>query len=135
MSTPIDRESLVSLVITEGSQRAAARKLGISDQQASKWMREPDTLDLIRTARRDLLSGVLAETRKHLTSSINVLAEISKDPHQVASARVAAASKLLDTADRLSEQLEVSIRIEAIESKLEERTISTHRQGGRVIQQ
>lgn len=128
------REGLVAAMMTHGNQKAAAEAVGISPATASNWLKEPSTLELIREARRDLLSGILAETRKHLTASVNVLAEVQGDAANPASARVAAARSILDVSERLADQMETQERIAQIERRLDGRT-TVQRPGAKVMEQ
>ncbi|MCH8564730.1 hypothetical protein LTH96_03090 [Nesterenkonia sp. LB17] len=133
MTGALDRETLATAYIAEGSMTRAAQIAGVSLSTASRRLNEPETLEIIRDARRGLLTKVLSTLEVHVLKSVATLAEIQNDQAAPSTARVQAANSILSRVESLAEQLEVQERLTVLEDALKATRAPSTRRGGEVI--
>lgn len=98
---------------------AAAKKAGISERTGYRWLREdPEFRRRHREAKRQAIEHCTVLLAAGAHGAVAVLLKIANDAAAPASARVAAAGKVLDVALRAVELDDVAGRLEALEAAL-----------------
>ena len=93
----------------------AAKAVGVSESTMYRWMEKEDFLDSLREARQQAIKIAMAQLQQCTGNMIKVLSTIAEDKKAPYSARVSAASKLLDSAIRITEDEEIIARLKRLE--------------------
>lgn len=94
----------------------AAKLAGISVATAWRWAADPAFRDEYRKAAADALQVALGRLQAASGAAVGVLAAIMDDAGQPGAVRVAAAGRVLDTALRATELLDLAARVAALET-------------------
>ena len=116
--TPTARQRQFVVVLAGSTVEDAAKSVGISERTGYRWL----TLPAVRAELRQLQDNALAEAALRLaramTSAVATLERIMADDSANANARVGAARALLDNGIRYQEVLELTERVQQLESRL-----------------
>ncbi len=86
------REKAISLLLSERTIEAAAKKCGVTRRTLHRWMREPQFRDALMEARAELLKTATRTLTRNSVKAADVLAKIfSSKPKPNQSANVSAA--------------------------------------------
>ena len=113
--TPQQQKACLAL-LTEPTIAAAAAKAGVGERTLYRWLARDDFVEAYREARRKALGQAVARLQQLSSGAVAVLAQVAADKTAPASARVAAASKILDTAIKAVELEDLEQRIAALEA-------------------
>jgi len=94
-----ENEALIrAAVLAAGgcSGRSIASQLGVSEGTVCRWRATPKFRARVNQLQAEFQSTAIAELRKLATSAVQTLNDIMRDPEAPATARVAAASQVLD---------------------------------------
>src|SRR5215467_2074745 len=109
------QELTISALLTCDALSTAASQAGIAEATLYRWLKEETFQDVYREARRQLVQQSIAQVQRATGEAVETLREVMHDPLAAASARVAAARAILDTAFRGIEAEDMLARIEALE--------------------
>jgi len=115
--SPRQRWYLAAL-ITRGGVAGACRATGVGRRTAFTWLTQPDFRAVLREQQNALVREATAGALHRMGIGLDVLTVIAQDIQQPPAARVAAASKLIDTAMNLYELSDLTERIEQLEMAL-----------------
>jgi hypothetical protein len=93
------QEALIAALLTEPTHAAAAKKAGVSEATAQRWLRRPDFQAAYRRARRRLVEGAVGRIQAATGQAVDTLLAVAKDGKKDGD-RVRAAVALLDYAFR-----------------------------------
>src|ERR671932_1069491 len=123
MATPDARltpkqELLIAALLSSPTIQDAAKTAGVSETSAHRWLRTDEgfTAAYLK-ARREAVGQAIARLQQLSSGAVAVLAQVASDKQAPASARVAAASKILDTAIKAVELEDLEARIAALEQQ------------------
>lgn len=110
-----DEQRILDTVLATPTRRKAAEVLGVSEATLYRHLREPHMREAERRARLEQLADATATLQKLAAQAAATLAVIMLSQSAPYSARVTAASKLLDMAYRATEIQEIEARLDALE--------------------
>lgn len=114
------QEALARAIASGKGVTDADALAGVPKRTSYTWRRSPEFIRRVqelRSAMTDAAMGLLAES---LSGAITTLVKISQDHETPVGARVAACRAILENALRFRETLEITTRLDALESRLEE---------------
>ena len=114
--TPQQQKACLAL-LTEPTIAAAASKAGVGERSLYRWLDRDDFAAAYREARRKALGQAIARLQQLSSGAVAVLASIAGNAALPTGARVAAASKILDTAIKAVELEDLEARIAALEQQ------------------
>ncbi len=119
-------EAFIAALLTEATIAEAAKKAGISEATALRWLKLPDVQTAYRAARREVVQHALASIQRATSEAVEAL---QRNLHATTGAvQVSAARALLEYAVRAVEIDDLGERVERIEEALEAQQDSGHRQ-------
>ena len=107
-------EQFIAALLTESTVEAAARKAGIGDVTAWRWMNDRAFADQYREARREAMRHTTARLQGASLESVDALREIQRSGESE-SARVSAARTILEQALKAADPEDVQQRLDALE--------------------
>jgi hypothetical protein len=111
-SLPIRQERALVSLLEEPSVEAAAAKAGVSRTTLWRWTQEQAFRSAYEDARREMTSQALDDLNRATCQAVETLRSVMRDTQASASARVAAAKVVLDSA--------LTVRLEELEQRLRE---------------
>jgi hypothetical protein len=111
--------ALLAALLVEPTIAEAARKASVPERTAYRRLTEPDFAQAYRRARWEAVEHATCRLQTTAGAAVETLGAIMKDPAVTATARVAAARAVLDTAFRATE-LEFGERLDRIEAAIAE---------------
>lgn len=115
MSKKVKDETLLSALLTSSSIREASRICGLSESQIYERMRNPEFAKRYRDSRRELLTGCMAGLQASLGEAVNVISQIMRNEEVSPQIRLNACESILRNSMKLTEQIDIMERLEAIE--------------------
>ena len=112
------QELLIAALLSSPTIQDAAKTAGVSETSAHRWLRTDEgfTAAYLK-ARREAVGQAIARLQQLSSGAVAVLASIAGNATLPTGARVAAASKILDTAIRAVELEDLESRIAALEQQ------------------
>lgn len=115
MTESVQGKTAAALAIAAGrSNEQAAREAGVSARTVARWRAKDGFEDDIRTARRHLLNQLVNELEAGVREAVTVLRDALKD--EAPAVRVRAASVLLGALPTITDHVDLSDRIAALEN-------------------
>lgn len=111
----------LAALLSEPTQEAAAKRVGLSARTIRRYLAEPEFLEAYQQAHARLVEDATQRMQRGLSSAVDALQEIAKDPDAGKTARVAAARSLLEQALRYTELSDIMSRIAKLEELAGER--------------
>ena len=105
-------------MLTNSTVRAAATACEISETQIYARLRNPDFKARYDKARRELLERNTAALQAHLGAAIETMGEICADAEVSAQTRLNAATAIINSSLKLTEQTDILTRLTALEETL-----------------
>ena len=112
--TPRQERGIIAL-LGEPSIAQSAHKIGIGERTLHRWLEEDRFVKAYRTARRMAFAHAIAMTQRYTPMAVQALARIMTDAANTASARVSAATSLLNFARESIELDDLSERVRQLE--------------------
>ena len=103
-------------LLTAPSIEAAAEAAGISRRSAFYYLKKPSGREYIRQLSDEAMKQATRRAVAAMAGALQTLEEIHHDAEAPASARVSAARAILENAARLSADIDILERIEALEA-------------------
>jgi phage terminase small subunit len=110
--------AFVSAWIVHRNTAKAAASLGMTDRQGRRYMSRPAVREAILEAQDDLVRQATQAALDAAEMALQVLRDIAASDSIPASARVAAAKAILDTATKLHEVANLTERVRVLEQKV-----------------
>ena len=117
--TPRKEKALQALLVSR-TRAQAAKAAGIGESTLREHMKDPEFLDRYREAFGNLVQDATRQAQQALTLALSTLTEIMENTGEQATARIQAARSTLEYALRLTEQLDIIGRIQALEDAVKE---------------
>lgn len=117
--TPRKERALQALLVCR-TRSEAARAAGIGESTLREYMKDPEFLSRYREAFGNLLHDAARQAQQSISPALSTLREILEDSEEPAQARIQAARSTLEYALRLTEQLDIVSRIQALENVVKE---------------
>jgi len=99
--------------------RAAAKKAGIGERTAWRWLDDPDIKAAVNERQTEVLAQVTRVTVASMTEALDVLRGIMLDVNNPPTPRVTAARAILETGLRFKELVELAERIARLEARID----------------
>lgn len=109
-------EAILGALLATGSNRAAAKALGVSEKTIRSRLQKPDFRARYEDLKNGMVEAVADEIAANLSGAVQTIVEVMKDPNNNASVRSQAAGELLRTALRYFEAGKFERRITALEA-------------------
>ena len=119
VNVKIERETVISGLLLNGSIRNTANALGVSPSTIYRVCNEEGFKEAFNKAKMDILQGTCAKLTNNLLKAVDVVTDIMNNTENSSQIRLNAANSLFSVALRLNEQCELLARIETIEKRLE----------------
>ena len=107
----------LAALLSEPTQAAAAKKVGISARTMRRYLAEPDFAEAYQQAHTQLVENATKQIQRGLSSAVDTLYEIATDKNAGKTARVSAARALLEHGLRYTEAVNILERLQALEAK------------------
>lgn len=111
-----DKQSMaLAALLSEPTQEAAAKKLGISARTLRRYLADPEFAEAYRQAHAQLIGDATKRMQRGLSAAVDTLQEIATDPEAGKTARVAAARSILENTLKYTELSDIMSRIARLE--------------------
>ena len=105
------KERAIAALLAKSNLTEAAASCGISSRTLRRWMRNKSFFRRYRKERAMMLDGVVDVLKQSAVNAVQVLVSVAQSRKSPASARVSAASRILDFNFRSHELLALDKRI------------------------
>lgn len=105
----------LAALLSEPTQAAAAKKIGISPRTMRRYMDDPEFSEAYQHAHAQLVEDAAKRMQRGLSAAVDTLHEIATDQEAGKTARVAAARSLLEQTLRYTEISDIMSRIAKLE--------------------
>jgi hypothetical protein len=112
--TAKQQTALAELLLT-GSQERAATRVGVTVRTVQRWQSDPAFTCVYLALRRQAVQAAFAYAQQSSQRAIATLNAIMEDGEAPASARVAAATRILELAAKALEVDDLLVRVEVLE--------------------
>ncbi len=112
--TPKQR-SLIRHLLQAPTVSEAAQLAGISEATAFRWIKRDEFRQAYQDAGRRIFDRAISQLQASITKVRSILLAIAEDGDVSATARIAACSKLIESALRGTELQDIEARLEALE--------------------
>ena len=114
------KEKALQALLTCRTKGEAAKAAGIGETTMRGYLHDPEFQERYREAFNNLLQNATRKAQQSIEPAIDTLREIMEDKSAGAQARILAARSSLEYAIRLTDQLDILGRIEALENAQKE---------------
>ncbi len=105
----------IAALLTSSSITQAADEAGVGHRTLFRWLADPTFDAAYKAAKRESVGQAIARLQQLSGAAVVVLGQVMADRRSPASSRVAAASKILDTAIKVVELEQIEQRLAALE--------------------
>ena len=120
-TTASRRQQVIELVASGLPPAAAAERAGVSLRAVRRYLADPSTRQALAAIRDERLRSLAGRALTEAGPALAILRAIAEDASSPPAARVSAAGRLLDTALRLAEGVDLAERVETLEAIVKER--------------
>lgn len=117
--TQKQQRALVAL-LTSSTKEAAAKAAGIEPKTLRRYLADPEFQEEYRRAFASMVEDATRQAQQAIAPALSTLREIVEDREEATQARIQAARSTLEYALRLTEQLDILGRIQALEAAVGE---------------
>ena len=114
----VSDEQLIAALLANGTIKAAAGVVGLSERAVYDRMNDGDFKALYKSAKADLIRGAVVNLNNQVQAAIDTVVEIMQDDSNNAAIRLQAAQTILNNAGKFAQ------RLQADESRTEARIAS-----------
>lgn len=107
-------------MLTSPSKEAAARAAGIEPKTLRRYLADPEFQEAYRKSFASMVEDATRQAQQAIAPALSCLREIVEDREETTQARIQAARSTLEYALRLTEQLDIIGRIQALEDAMKE---------------
>lgn len=111
------QELAISALLTCPTILAAAQQCGLSEVTLYRWLKDTGFQSAYRDARREVVRQAIAQVQQATGQAVQTLQAVMQDTDAPASARVAAARTVLETALKAVELEDLDARLTALEAQ------------------
>lgn len=109
------QEQAIMALLNEVTLALAAKKVGIAERTLYRWLDDPTFSNAYRRARREAFAHAIAMTQRYSPMAVQALAKTMTDPTATSSARVSAATAMLNFSREAIELDDLADRLGALE--------------------
>lgn len=109
-------EAILGALLASGSNRAAAKALGVSEKTIRSRLQKADFRERYEDLKNGMVEAVADEIAANLSGAVQTIVEVMTNPENNASVRSQAAGELLRTALKYFEAGKFERRITALEA-------------------
>lgn len=114
------QKKALAALVRAPTREQAAREAGCSTSSIRRWMsQDPAFREAYKEAFSEMMTEATRETQRSMSPAITTLKEIVENEDQSATARISAARSILEYGMRMTEQLDVLDRLDALEAAIE----------------
>lgn len=117
--TPAKERALAAL-LTSPNREQAAKAAGITPRTMYNFFRDPEFCERYRQAFKNVVEDSARTAQRMMTPALATLRSVMRDENQPGGVRVQASKTVIDSALRMTEQVDVLGRVEDIEARLKE---------------
>lgn len=103
----ISDEQIIAALLHNGTIKAAAAAVGISERALYDRMSEGQFQALYKSAKADLIRGAVLNINRQLQAAIDTVVEVMQDPENNAAVRLQAAQTILNSAGKFAQRLQI----------------------------
>ena len=100
-------EQIIAALLANGTLRAAAAAVGISERTLYDRMNKGDFQALYRAAKADLIRAAVFNINSQLQAAINTVVQVMQDENNNAAVRLQAAQTILNNAGKFAQRLQI----------------------------
>ena len=104
-SKAISDEQLIAALLSNGTIKAAAAAVGLSERAVYDRMNDGDFKALYKSAKADLIRGAVVDLNNQVQAAIDTVCEIMQDKDNNAAVRLQAAQTILNNAGKFAQRL------------------------------
>lgn len=104
-SKAISDEQLIAALLANGTIKAAAGAVGLSERAVYERMNDGEFKALYKSAKADLVRGAVVNLNNQVQAAIDTIAEIMQDTDNNAAVRLQAAQTILNNAGKFAQRL------------------------------
>ena len=101
----ISDEQIIAALFSNGTIKAAAAAVGISERSLYDRMNNGEFIALYKSAKADLIRGAVINLNSHIQAAINTVSDIMADKENNPAIRLQAAQTILNNAGKLAQRL------------------------------
>ena len=105
-SKAISDEQLIAALLANGTIKAAAAAVGLSERAVYDRMNDGDFKALYKAAKADLMRAAVFKINGQLQAAVDTIAEIMTDKENSAATRLQAAQAILNNAGKFMQRLQ-----------------------------
>lgn len=110
-------EALAAL-LTEKTQKDAAKKAGITERTLSSYLADPDFRKQYEAELQKITQSASVKLRKYMSEAVDVLHNMATEESTGATAKVTAARALLDYGLKVAEMEDLRDKLEELEERI-----------------
>ena len=103
----ISDEQIIAALLHNGTIKAAAGAVGISERALYDRMNAGEFQALYKAAKADLIRAAVLNLNRQLQAAIDTVSEIMQDPDNNAAVRLQAAQTILNNAGKFAQRLQI----------------------------
>lgn len=111
-------EEVVSALLSERTNAAAAQKLGITERTLYQRMTKGAVKPMLEKAQRQLMEECISEMRRHLSGAADTIVEVMEDVTVAPQVRLNAADMLQRNFMKMTERADILDRLDRLEAML-----------------
>jgi len=101
----VSDEQIIAALFSNGTIKAAAAAVGISERSLYDRMNEGEFIALYKSAKADLIRGAVVNLNAKIQAAIDTVNDIMTDSNNNAAIRLQAAQTILNNANKFSQRL------------------------------
>ena len=99
-------EQIIAALLANGTQKAAAAAVGISERTIYDRMNNGEFIALYKAAKADLIRAAVFNLNNQLQAAIDTVVQIMQDESNAATIRLQAAQTILNNAGKFAQRLQ-----------------------------
>ena len=113
-------EEIIAALLANGTVRAAAAAVGMSERAIYDRMNHGDFQELYKAAKADIVRGAVFKLNEQVQAAIDTVAAVMNDENNNAAVRLQAAQTILNNAGKYTQRLQITENL-AIEQEYSNR--------------
>ncbi len=106
--TSVSDEEIIVSLLSNGTIKAAAAAVGISERSIYDRMNEGEFIALYKSAKADLIRGAVVNLNSQIQAAVDTIIEVMQDSNNNAAVRLQAAQTVLNNVGKFADRLQDS---------------------------
>lgn len=98
-------EQIISALLSNGTQRAAAAALGVDERTVYNRMHDGEFVALYKSAKADIIRSAVFSINNQLSAAVQTVVDVMTNEENNAAVRLQAAQTILNNASKFAERL------------------------------